>query len=120
VENGDPDGIMAFIDTDFMIRWGGRPIKDRTDLRALLTRLQATVRQQIQWRVLEGRVAGDWAWAQVYEKSVHHSKTGGDLRTNEGTHLVILRRSGDRWLMHRNHTAAEPPPAPSSGVPKRE
>jgi uncharacterized protein (TIGR02246 family) len=111
VEAGAPEGILALIDSDFVIRWGGRPIQDRRDLQALLERLQRSVRQEIEWDVLEGRVAGDWAWARVREKSTHHSKIGGELRVFEGTHLVILRRTDGRWRMHRNHGMLDQPPA---------
>ncbi len=103
VEDGAPDRILAHIDTNFVVRWGGPPIQQANDLRALLERLRATVRQTVEWELLEGRVVGDWAWARVRERATHHPVSGGQARVLDGTHLMILRRVDGRWRMHRNH-----------------
>jgi ketosteroid isomerase-like protein len=109
VEDGEPDKILAHIDANFVIRWGGPPIQDSTRLRALLERLQATVRQTVEWELLEGGVAGDWAWARIRERAAHHPVAGGEPRVFEGTQLMILRRSDGRWRMHRNHGLLDQP-----------
>lgn len=106
VEAGDPDGILALVDADFVIKWPiGHPISDRGRLRAALAKLQETVRQSVQWEVVEVRVTGEWAWARVNETATHVPKDGGHPRILEGSHLVILRKVGGRWLLHRDYGA---------------
>ena len=114
VEAGDPEGILALIDTDFLLKWpSGPPIHDRDRLRTALMGLQQRVRQEIVWEVLEGRAQGDWAWARVKETTTHFPKAGGAPRTFTGAHLVILRKVGGRWLLHRDYSALDEPPAPA-------
>jgi uncharacterized protein (TIGR02246 family) len=104
VEAGDPSGILALIDQDFVIKWPvGAPVTDRERLRAALGKLQQAVRQKIEWEVLETRVHGEWAWARVAEKSIHVPKAGGEPRTLEGSHLAILRKAGGNWLLYRDY-----------------
>ena len=113
VENGDPDRILALIDTDFVIKWPlGQPMSDRDRLRAALAQVQQTSRQTVQWEILEERVEADWAWARVNEKATHVPKGGGEPRVNEGSHLVILRKVDGSWLLHRDYSAFNQMPAP--------
>lgn len=111
VEDGAPAPILAHIDADFVLRWGGRPIQDQPNLHAVLEGLQATVRQSVDWELLEGRVAGAWAWARVREKATHHPKAGGQPRVLEGTHLMVLRRVDGGWRIHRDHAMLDQPVA---------
>jgi ketosteroid isomerase-like protein len=112
VERGHPDAILSLIDGDFVIKWPvGEPITDRERLRAALARLQRAVRQQIQWEVLETRVAGPWAWARVAEKATHSPRAGGSARVLDGSHLVILRKVGGRWMLHRDYGSLNQLPA---------
>jgi uncharacterized protein (TIGR02246 family) len=104
VEAGDPDGILALVDTDFVIKWpGGPPFTDRELLRAALAKMQQSFQQKVEWELVEARIAGEWAWARVNEKATHLPKNGGEARVLEGSHLTILRKVGGRWLMHREH-----------------
>jgi ketosteroid isomerase-like protein len=104
VEAGDPDGVLALVDADFVIKWPiGPPITDRERLRAVLAKLQESVRQSVQWEVVEARVEGEWAWARVNETATHVPKDGGNPRILEGSHLAILRKVGGRWLLHRDY-----------------
>ena len=49
VEAGDPDGILALVDSDFVIKWPvGHPISDRERLRAALAKMQQSVGQTVQ------------------------------------------------------------------------
>lgn len=112
VEAGDPERILALIDGDFVLKWPGGPaVNDRERLRAALEGLGARVRQEIRWEVLEARVHGDWAWARVSETATHHPRAGGAARTFDGVHLSILRKSGGRWLLHRDNASLNAPPA---------
>jgi uncharacterized protein (TIGR02246 family) len=112
VENGDPDGVLAHVDADFVIKWPhGEPMTDRERLRAALAKVQQNSRQTIQWKVLEARIEGDWAWARVNEKATHVPKSGGEPRVNDGSHLVILRKVDGRWLLHRDYSAFNQMPA---------
>src|SRR5688572_19857150 len=91
IEAGDPDGILALVDTDFVIKWPiGHPISDREQLRAALAKLQENVRQSVEWKVVEARIEGEWAWARVNETATHVPKDGGKPRILEGSHLAIL------------------------------
>jgi ketosteroid isomerase-like protein len=104
VEAGDPDRILALVDTDFVIKWPiGPPIADRERLRAALAKLQESVRQSVQWEVVEARMEGEWVWARVNETATHVPKDGGNPRILEGSHLAILRKVGGRWLLHRDY-----------------
>jgi ketosteroid isomerase-like protein len=120
VEAGDPDGILALIDTDFVIKWPiGAPISDRQRLRAALTSLQQRVRQAIKWEILETHVQGNWVWVRSTETPTHFPKTGGEPRTHNGSRLTILRKVGGKWLMHRDYSSPnELPPPPASAAPK--
>lgn len=112
VEKGDPAGILAQIDEDFVIKWPlGQPITDRAKLQQALEALRGRVRQKIRWQVLETRVQGDWAWARVSETAVHQPRAGGAPRTLEGSHLMILRKHEGRWLLHRDYGALNAMPA---------
>jgi uncharacterized protein (TIGR02246 family) len=104
VEAGDPDGILALVDADFVIKWpGGPPFTEREPLRAALAKMEQSFQQKVEWEVVEGRIAGEWAWVRVNEKATHIPKNGGEARVLEGSHLTILRKVGGRWLMHREH-----------------
>jgi ketosteroid isomerase-like protein len=104
VEAGGPDGILALVDTDFVIKWPvGEPIMDRECLRAALASLQARVRQEVQWQVVEAHVHDKWAWARVNETAKHFARVGSESRTFKGSHLVILRKDDGRWLLHRDY-----------------
>jgi uncharacterized protein (TIGR02246 family) len=104
VEAGDPDGILALVDMDFVVKWPvGRPISDREQLRAALAKMQQSFRQTVQWEVVEARIAGEWAWARVNERATHLPKSGSEARILEGSHLAILRKAGKRWLLHRDY-----------------
>jgi uncharacterized protein (TIGR02246 family) len=107
VEAGDPSGILALIDADFVIKWPvGQPISDREALRKALASLQQRVRQEVRWQVLEAHVHGNWAWARVAETAVHHPRAGGGkMRELDGSHLMILRKHRGRWLLHRDYGA---------------
>ena len=107
VEAGDPSGILALVDEEFVIKWPiGQPISDREVLRQALATMRQRVRQEIRWQVLEAHVHGDWAWARVAETATHHPRTaGGPTRTLDGSHLMILRKRGGRWLLHRDYGA---------------
>jgi ketosteroid isomerase-like protein len=112
VEAGDPAGILALIDSDFVIKWPvGQPVSDREQLRGALASLQQRVRQEVQWEVLEASSHGGWAWARVHEKATHFPKAGGSPRTLEGSHLAILRKVRGRWLLHRDHGSLNQWPA---------
>jgi uncharacterized protein (TIGR02246 family) len=114
VEAGDPEGIMAHIDTDFVIKWPlGQPIQDRERLRTALASLQQRVRQEVQWEVLEARVLGDWAWVRSTETPTHFPKAGGDPRTFSGSRLTILRKVNGRWLLHRDYSSLDELPSAS-------
>ena len=113
VEAGDPDGILALVDTDFVIKGPiGHPISDRGKLRAALAKLQENVRQTVEWEVAEARIEGDWAWARVDETATHVPKDGGNPRILEGSHLTILRKVGGRWLLHRDYGSLNKMPEP--------
>ena len=114
VEVGDPAGILALIDTDFVIKWPlGQPISDREKLRAALTSLQQRIRQEIQWEILEARDLGEWAWVRSTESPTQFPKAGGAPRTLSGSRLTILRKVRGRWLMHRDYSSLnELPSAP--------
>lgn len=115
VEKGDPAGILAQIDRDFVIKWPvGQPISDRPQLEQALQALSGRVQQKIRWKVLETQVHGDWAWARVDETSVHQPRAGGAERTLDGSHLMILRKQDGRWLLHRDYGALNAMPAPAS------
>jgi ketosteroid isomerase-like protein len=104
VEAGDPDGILALVDSDFVIKWPiGHPISDRGKLRAALAKLQENVRQTVEWEIAEARIEGEWAWARVNETATHVPKDGSNPRILEGSHLAILRKVGGRWLLHRDY-----------------
>jgi hypothetical protein len=104
VEAGEPDGILALIDSDFVIKWPlGREITDRDKLHAVLASLQRRVRQEIRWEILEAREDGDWAWVRSVERPTHYPRAGGDPVTLEGSRLTILRKVGGRWLLHRDY-----------------
>ena len=104
VEDGEPDAIMALIDTDFVIKWPvGQPISDREQLRRALASLQQHVRQKVIWRVLEARVSGSWAWVRSTETPTHYPKAGGAPRTFPGSRLSILRKVKGQWLLHRDY-----------------
>ena len=112
VEKGDPAAILAMIDQDFVMKWPvGQPITDRGQLRQALEALRGRVQQTIRWQTLETGVNGDWAWARVSETSVHKPRAGGASRTFEGSHLMILRKSGDGWLLHRDYGSLNAMPA---------
>src|SRR5687767_11251033 len=50
VEAGDPDGILALVDADFVIKWPmGAPLSDREQLRAALAKMQQAFGQTVQW-----------------------------------------------------------------------
>jgi ketosteroid isomerase-like protein len=104
VEAGEPDGILALIDSDFVIKWPlGREITDRDKLHAALASLQRRVRQEIRWEILEAREDGDWAWVRSVERPTHYPRAGGDPVTLEGSRLTVLRKVGGRWLLHRDY-----------------
>ena len=104
VETGDPDRILVLVDADFVIKWPiGHPISDRERLRAALAKLQESVRQSVQWEVVQARIEGEWAWARVNETATHVPKDGGNPRILEGSHLAILRKVRGRWLLHRDY-----------------
>jgi uncharacterized protein (TIGR02246 family) len=104
VEAGDPDKILALVDADFVIKWPiGDPITNRERLRAALAKLQESVRQTVEWEVVEARIEGEWAWARVNEIATHVPKDGSNPRILEGSHLAILRKVGGRWLLHRDY-----------------
>ena len=112
VEKGDPAGILAQIDQNFVVKWPvGQPIIDRQQLHNALATLSGTVQQKIRWKVLETHVHGDWAWARVNETSVHQPRAGGAERTLDGSHLMILRKQDGRWLLHRDYGALNAMPA---------
>ena len=113
VEAGDPDGILALVDADFVIKWPiGHPINDRERLRAALVKLQENVRQTVEWEVVEARIEGEWAWARVNETATHVPKDGGNPRILEGSHLAILRKVEGRWLLHRDYGSLNQMPEP--------
>lgn len=106
LEAGDPAGILALIDSEFLIKWPiGEPISDREALRTALASVEQAFRQEIEWQVMEAHVHGDWAWARVIEKAAHISKTGRETRVLEGSHLAILRKVDGGWLLHRDYGA---------------
>jgi uncharacterized protein (TIGR02246 family) len=106
VEAGDPAGILAFIDADFVIKWPiGQPISDREELRAALASFQQRFRQEVKWEVLEARTLGDWAWVRSAETPTHHPKAGGLPRTLSGSRLTVLRKVRGKWLMHRDYAS---------------
>ncbi len=112
VEKGDPAEILATIDQDFVMkRPTGAPITDRAQLQQALEALRGRVQQTIRWQTLETHVHGDWAWARVAETSVHKPRAGGTPRTFDGSHLMILRKDGGRWLLHRDYGALNAGPA---------
>jgi uncharacterized protein (TIGR02246 family) len=112
VERGHPDGILALVDDDFVVKWPvGHPINDRERLRAALSSMQQSVRQKVEWQLLEADVAGDWAWARVAEKATHFPHKGGPSRVLEGSHLTILRKARGRWLLHRDYGSLNELPA---------
>ena len=111
VEAGDPDGILALVDADFVIKWPiGDPITNRERLRAALAKLQESVRQTVEWEVVEARIEGEWAWARVNETATHVPKDGSNPRILEGSHLAILRKVGGRWLLHRDYGSSNQMP----------
>lgn len=113
VERGDPEGVLALVDADFVIKWPiGHPISDRGRLRAALVKLQENVRQTVEWEVVEARVEGEWAWARVNETATHVPKDGGNPRILEGSHLAILRKVDGRWLLHRDYGSLNQMPEP--------
>ena len=115
VEKGDPAGILAQIDQDFVVKWPvGEPISNRQQLNQALEAVRARVQQKIRWKVLETQVHGDWAWARVDETSVHQPRAGGAERTLDGSHLMILRKQDGRWLLHRDYGALNAVPAGAS------
>ena len=112
VEKGDPAEILAMIDQDFVMKFPlGEPITDRAKLAQALDALRGRVQQTIRWKTVETGVHGTWAWARVTETSTHRPRAGGASRTFDGSHLMILRKDGDRWLLHRDHGSLNAMPA---------
>ena len=110
VEARDLEAFMALIDEDVVIRWpGGAPITDHARLRQAVSAVFARVSQEIEWRILDGAVSRDWAWARVRERTTHTPTAGGEPRTFEGSHLIILRRRDGVWRLHRDYSALDPP-----------
>ena len=115
VDKGVSAEILAMVDQDFVIKWPvGQPITDRAQLQQALEALRGRVQQTIRWQTLETGVNGGWAWARVSETSVHQPRAGGEARTFEGSHLMILRKQEGRWLLHRDYGSLNAMPAGAS------
>jgi ketosteroid isomerase-like protein len=114
LEAGEPEALLALLDTDFVLKTPlGPPISDRNQLRGLLTGMTGRVRQEIDWKIEDYRLAGDWAWVRVSESAKHVPKAGGEPTVYTGSHLSILRRVSGRWLLHRDQASLNEMPSPT-------
>lgn len=114
VERGDTEGLLDLVDEEFVLKWPFTPpLSDRDLLRQRLISLNQQARQEIEWKLEDGVVHGDWAWARVSERTTHRPLAGGAARTFSGSHLSILRRRRGAWRLYRDQGSLDALPRAS-------
>jgi ketosteroid isomerase-like protein len=114
VEAGDAEATLSLLHRDFVIKGPlGSPVSDPKKLLDALVRMHMAVGQEIEWKLEESSVHGDWAWARVTEVATHIPKSGGAPIIYRGSHLSVLRRSQGRWKLYRDQGSLDELPTSS-------
>ncbi len=111
MESADVDGLLALLADDFLLKGPGQPpVSDRAVLRRALEEFHASLSEQVEYRIEEAHVAGDWAWVRISERAELTPKQGGEPVEIWGTHLAILARQPDgSWKVARDISSLDQP-----------
>lgn len=105
VRTGDEDGFVHLYTDDAMLLLPGRePLVGRVGVQSFFASFQARGVREIHLATLEVEALGDTAW----ERGSFALAGADGTALGKGKYIVIWKRTGERWKLHRDIVNGSP------------